>query len=209
MISILSKAATWSPEQPFGEAFSRVFSSRLCSAQLIWTAVIEIVEHDIVLAEGMHTHKNGSTECDAKWFEHLRTQFFERQDVSLRYLARFLEPAFHHLRKRKLLAKDFRRHPAVSHVFHGNIPTNILLDYPGEMRLDQGDHEAEGTAVPVRGHVVPDAAQVMRKRRLRVPVAPIGEWSRKLAAGGSPRPAELLQPRRRLGRLTNRWSCDG
>ena len=39
MISILSKAATWSPEQPFGEAFSRVFSSRLCSAQLIWTAV--------------------------------------------------------------------------------------------------------------------------------------------------------------------------
>ena len=40
MISILSKAATWSPEQPFGEAFSRVFSSRLCSAQLIWTAVI-------------------------------------------------------------------------------------------------------------------------------------------------------------------------
>ena len=36
MISILSKAATWSPEQPFGEAFSRVFSSRLCSAQLIW-----------------------------------------------------------------------------------------------------------------------------------------------------------------------------
>ena len=32
MISILSKAATWSPEQPFGEAFSRVFSSRLCSA---------------------------------------------------------------------------------------------------------------------------------------------------------------------------------
>ena len=41
MISILSKAATWSPEQPFGEAFSRVFSSRLCSAQLIWTAVGE------------------------------------------------------------------------------------------------------------------------------------------------------------------------
>ena len=41
MISILSKAATWSPEQPFGEAFSRVFSSRLCSAQLIWTAVIQ------------------------------------------------------------------------------------------------------------------------------------------------------------------------
>ena len=40
MISILSKAATWSPEQPFGEAFSRVFSSRLCSAQLIWTAVV-------------------------------------------------------------------------------------------------------------------------------------------------------------------------
>ena len=40
MISILSKAATWSPEQPFGEAFSRVFSSRLCSAQLIWTAVM-------------------------------------------------------------------------------------------------------------------------------------------------------------------------
>ena len=39
MISILSKAATWSPEKPFGEAFSRVFSSRLCSAQLIWTAV--------------------------------------------------------------------------------------------------------------------------------------------------------------------------
>ena len=37
MISILSKAATWSPEQPFGEAFSRVFSSRLCSAQLICT----------------------------------------------------------------------------------------------------------------------------------------------------------------------------
>ena len=42
MISILSKAATWSPEQPFGEAFSRVFSSRLCSAQLIWTAVVEV-----------------------------------------------------------------------------------------------------------------------------------------------------------------------
>ena len=42
MISILSKAATWSPEQPFGEAFSRVFSSRLCSAQLIWTAVMEM-----------------------------------------------------------------------------------------------------------------------------------------------------------------------
>ena len=42
MISILSKAATWSPEQPFGEAFSRVFSSRLCSAQLIWTAVVQI-----------------------------------------------------------------------------------------------------------------------------------------------------------------------
>ena len=41
MISILSKAATWSPEQPFGEAFSRVFSSRLCSAQLIWTAVVQ------------------------------------------------------------------------------------------------------------------------------------------------------------------------
>ena len=44
MISILSKAATWSPEQPFGEAFSRVFSSRLCSAQLIWTAVIAIAQ---------------------------------------------------------------------------------------------------------------------------------------------------------------------
>ena len=43
MISILSKAATWSPEQPFGEAFSRVFSSRLCSAQLIWTAVIHFL----------------------------------------------------------------------------------------------------------------------------------------------------------------------
>ena len=36
MISILSKAATWSPEQPFGEAFKRVVvRSRLCSAQLI------------------------------------------------------------------------------------------------------------------------------------------------------------------------------
>ena len=44
MISILSKAATWSPEQPFGEAFSRVFSSRLCSAQLIWTAVIRYTD---------------------------------------------------------------------------------------------------------------------------------------------------------------------
>ena len=48
MISILSKAATWSPEQPFGEAFSRVFSSRLCSAQLIWTAVIHLA--DVYLA---------------------------------------------------------------------------------------------------------------------------------------------------------------
>ena len=40
MISILSKAATWFREQPFGEAFSCVFSSPPCSAQLIWTAVI-------------------------------------------------------------------------------------------------------------------------------------------------------------------------
>ena len=39
MISILSKAATWFREQPFGEAFSCVFSSPPCSAQLIWTAV--------------------------------------------------------------------------------------------------------------------------------------------------------------------------
>ena len=41
MISILSKAATWFREQPFGEAFSCVFSSPPCSAQLIWTAVID------------------------------------------------------------------------------------------------------------------------------------------------------------------------
>ena len=40
MISILSKAATWFREQPFGEAFSCVFSSPPCSAQLIWTAVM-------------------------------------------------------------------------------------------------------------------------------------------------------------------------
>ena len=40
MISILSKAATWFREQPFGEAFSCVFSSPPCSPQLIWTAVI-------------------------------------------------------------------------------------------------------------------------------------------------------------------------
>ena len=40
MISILSKAATWFREQPFGEAFSCVFSSPPCSAQLIWTAVL-------------------------------------------------------------------------------------------------------------------------------------------------------------------------
>ena len=39
MISILPQLATWSRDQPFGEAFSRVFSRRLCSAQLIWTAV--------------------------------------------------------------------------------------------------------------------------------------------------------------------------
>ena len=43
MISILSKAATWFREQPFGEAFSCVFSSPPCSAQLIWTAVIRII----------------------------------------------------------------------------------------------------------------------------------------------------------------------
>ena len=57
MISILSKAATWSPEQPFGEAFSRVFSSRLCPAQLIWTAVIEYLArqetHYIVAVAGL------------------------------------------------------------------------------------------------------------------------------------------------------------
>ena len=47
MISILSKAATWSPEQPFGEAFSRVFSSRLCSAQLIWTAVSRSIAYSV------------------------------------------------------------------------------------------------------------------------------------------------------------------
>ena len=39
MISILSKAATWSRDQLIGETFSRVFNSRLRSAQLIWTAV--------------------------------------------------------------------------------------------------------------------------------------------------------------------------
>ena len=39
MISILSQLATWSRYQPFGEAFSRVFSRRFCSAQLIWAAV--------------------------------------------------------------------------------------------------------------------------------------------------------------------------
>ena len=42
MISILSKAATWFREQPFGEAFSCVFSSPPCSAQLIWTAVMSM-----------------------------------------------------------------------------------------------------------------------------------------------------------------------
>ena len=41
MISILSKPATCSRDRPFGEAFSRVFSSRLRPAQLIWTAVAE------------------------------------------------------------------------------------------------------------------------------------------------------------------------
>ena len=54
MISILSKAATWSPEQPFGEAFSRVFSSRLCSAQLIWTAVSRNAGTSGALHEGRH-----------------------------------------------------------------------------------------------------------------------------------------------------------
>ena len=34
MISILSQLATWSRDQPLGEAFSRVFSSRLRSANL-------------------------------------------------------------------------------------------------------------------------------------------------------------------------------
>ena len=40
MMSILSKAATWYQDQPFGEAFSLVFSRRLYSAQLIRTAVM-------------------------------------------------------------------------------------------------------------------------------------------------------------------------
>ena len=47
MISILSKAATWFREQPFGEAFSCVFSSPPCSAQLIWTAVMSAMDQKI------------------------------------------------------------------------------------------------------------------------------------------------------------------
>ena len=45
MISILSKAATWPRDQLIGETFSRVFNSRLRSAQLIWTAVVHDLDH--------------------------------------------------------------------------------------------------------------------------------------------------------------------
>jgi len=38
-MSILSQLATWSRDPPLAEAISRVFSSRIWSVQLIWTAV--------------------------------------------------------------------------------------------------------------------------------------------------------------------------
>ena len=61
MISILSKAATWFREQPFGEAFSCVFSSPPCSAQLIWTAVV--IDIDVIGLEPPQALVNGSLDC--------------------------------------------------------------------------------------------------------------------------------------------------
>ena len=39
----MSQLATWSRDPPFAEAISRVFSSRVWSAQLIWTAVLDTI----------------------------------------------------------------------------------------------------------------------------------------------------------------------